>query len=250
MEVSLKGKVAMVTGASRGIGKAIALEMARSGADLVIASRKLPDLEKAAEEIKAAGRKALPVAAHIGRMEDIQALVSKAVKEFGRINILVNNAATNPTMDPAINVSERAWDSLMNLNIKGLFFLSQAVARIMKEQGGGAIINIASTAGVQPDILPIYSISKAAVIMATKVMAKEWAPFGIRVNTLSPGETKTQFSEALWGNPEILKHILDRTPMKRIAEPEEMAYTAVFLASDQAGYITGQNVLVDGGMTI
>lgn len=250
MEVSLKGKVALVTGASRGIGKAIALEMARSGADLVIASRKLPDLEKAAEEIKAAGRKALPVAAHIGRMEDIQALVSQAVKEFGRIDILVNNAATNPTMDPAINVSERAWDSLMNLNMKGLFFLSQAVARIMKEQGGGAIINIASTAGVQPDILPIYSISKAAVIMATKVMAKEWAPFGIRVNTLSPGETRTQFSEALWGNPEILKHILDRTPMKRIAEPEEMAYTAVFLASDQAGYITGQNVLVDGGMTI
>ncbi len=250
MEVSLRGKVALVTGASRGIGRAIALEMAHSGADLVIASRKLPDLEKVAAEIKAAGGKALPVAAHIGRMEDIQALVSQAVKEFGRIDILVNDAATNPTMDPAINVSERAWDSIMNLNLKGLFFLSQAVARIMKEQGGGAIINIASIAGVQPDILPVYSISKAAVIMATKVMAKEWAPFGIRVNTLSPGQTKTQFSEALWGNPEILKYILERTPMKRIAEPEEMACTAVFLASDQAGYITGQNVMVDGGMTI
>lgn len=250
MEISLKDRVALITGASRGIGRAIALEMARSGANLVIASRKMPDLEKVAAEIKAEGRKALPVAAHVGRMEDIQSLVSQAVKEFGRIDILVNNAATNPTMDPAINVSERAWDSLMNLNLKGLFFLSQAVARIMKEQGSGVIINIASTAGVQPDILPIYSISKAAVIMATKVMAKEWAPFGIRVNTLSPGETKTQFSEALWGNPEILKHILDRTPMKRIAEPEEMAYTAVFLASDRAGFITGQNVLVDGGMTI
>ena len=250
MEVSLRGKVALVTGASRGIGRAIALEMARSGADLVIASRKLPDLEKVAAEIKATGGKALPVAAHIGRMEDIQALVSQAVKEFGRIDILVNDAATNPTMDPAINVSERIWDSIMNLNLKGLFFLSQAVARIMKEQGGGAIINIASVAGVKPDILPTYSISKAAVIMATKVMAKEWAPFGIRVNTLSPGNTKTHFSEALWGNPEILKHLLERTPIKRIAEPEEMAYTAVFLASDQAGYITGQNVLVDGGMTI
>ena len=250
MEVSLRGKVALVTGASRGIGRAIALEMAHSGADLVIASRKLPDLEKVAAEIKATGGKALPVAAHIGRMEDIQALVSQAVKEFGRIDILVNDAATNPTMDPAINVSERIWDSIMNLNLKGLFFLSQAVARIMKEQGGGAIINIASVAGVKPDILPTYSISKAAVIMATKVMAKEWAPFGIRVNTLSPGNTKTHFSEALWGNPEILKHLLERTPIKRIAEPEEMAYTAVFLASDQAGYITGQNVLVDGGMTI
>ena len=250
MDVSLKGKVALVTGASRGIGRAIALEMARSGADLVIASRKLPDLEKVAAEIRAAGRKALPVAAHIGRMEDIEALVSQAVKEFGRIDILVNNAATNPTMDPSINVSERAWDSLMNLNLKGLFFISQAAARVMKEHGGGVIINVASTAGVTPDILPIYSISKAGVIMATKVMAKEWAQYGIRVNTLSPGETKTQFSEALWGNPDILKHILDQTPLKRIAEPEEMAYTAVFLASDQSGFITGQNVLVDGGMTI
>jgi NAD(P)-dependent dehydrogenase (short-subunit alcohol dehydrogenase family) len=250
MEVSLVGKVALVTGASRGIGKAIALEMARSGADLAIASRKLPDLEKVANEIKAGGRKALPVAAHIGRPDDVQALVDKVVKEFGRIDILVNNAGTNPTMDPAIDVSERAWDSLMNLNLKGLFFLSQAVARVMRAHGGGVIINISSAAGTTPDILPIYSISKAAVNMATRVMAKEWAQFGIRVNTLSPGETRTQFSEALWGNPEILKYILERTPLKRIAEPEEMAHTAAFLASDKSSFITGQNVLIDGGMTI
>jgi dehydrogenase/reductase SDR family member 4 len=250
MEVSLKGKIALVTGASRGIGRAIALEMAQSGADVAVAARKLPDLEKVAAEIKAAGRKSLAVAAHIGKAEDIQNLVDKVVKEFGRIDILVNNAATNPTMDPAINVSERAWDSLMNLNLKGLFFLSQSVAKIMKEHGGGAIVNISSAAGTTPDILPIYSISKAAVNMATRVMAKEWAQFGIRVNTLSPGETRTQFSEALWGNPEILKHILEQTPLKRIAEPEEMAHTAVFLVSDKAAFITGQNVLVDGGMTI
>jgi dehydrogenase/reductase SDR family member 4 len=250
MEVSLKGKIALVTGASRGIGRAIALEMAHSGADVAIASRKLPDLEKVAAEIKAAGRRSLPVAAHIGKTEDIQNLVDKVIKEFGRIDILVNNAATNPTMDPAIDVSERAWDSLMNLNLKGLFFLSQSVAKIMKGHGGGAIVNISSAAGTTPDILPIYSISKAAVNMATRVMAKEWASFGIRVNTLSPGETRTQFSEALWGNEEILKHILERTPLKRIAEPEEMAHTAVFLASDKAAFITGQNVIVDGGMTI
>lgn len=250
MDVSLKGKVALVTGASRGIGRAIALEMAQSGADLAIASRKLPDLEKVAAEIKATGRKALPVAAHVGRMEDIQNLVDTVVKEFGRIDILVNNAATNPTMDAAINVSDRAWDSIMNLNLKGLFFLSQAVAKIMKEKGGGAIINISSMAGMTPDILPVYSISKAAVNMTTKVQAKEWAQFGIRVNTVSPGETRTQFSEALWGNPEILKHIMERTPLKRIAEPEEMAHAVVFLASDNASYITGQNLLVDGGMTI
>jgi len=250
MDISLKGKVALITGASRGIGRAIALEMAKSGADVVIASRKLADLEKVAEEIKPTGRKALPIAAHIGRMEDIAALVSRAKEEFGKIDILVNNAGTNPTMDAAIDATERAWDSLMNLNLKGLFFLSQSVAKIMREHGGGVIVNISSAAGITPDILPIYSISKAAVNMATRVMAKEWAQYGIRVNTLSPGETKTQFSEALWGNPEILKHILERTPLKRIADPEEMAHAAVFLASDKSGFITGQNLVADGGMTI
>ena len=250
MDVLLEGKVALVTGASRGIGRAIALEMAKSGADVVIASRKLPDLEKVAAEIRALGRKSLAVAAHIGRLDEITSLVNKARAEFGRIDILVNNAATNPTMEPAIDASERAWDSLMNLNLKGLFFLSQAVARVMREHGGGAIINISSAAGITPDILPIYSISKAAVNMATRVMAKEWAQFGIRANTLSPGETRTVFSEALWGNPEILKHILERTPLKRIAEPEEMAHAAVFLSSDKSGFITGQNLVVDGGMTI
>lgn len=250
MEISLQGRVALVTGASRGIGRAIAMEMAKSGANLILASRKLPDLEKVADEIKAIGRKALPVAAHIGRMEDINNLVEKGVAEFGRIDILVNDAATNPTMDPAINVSERAWDSIMNLNLKGLFFLGQAVAKIMQQHGGGVIINISSVAGVTPDILPIYSISKAGVNMATKVMAQQWAPFNIRVNTLSPGQTKTQFSEALWGNPEIYKVIMDRTPLKRIAEPEDMASAAVFLAADNASFITGQNLIVDGGMTI
>ncbi len=250
MDVLLKGKVALITGASRGIGRAIALEMAKSGADVVIASRKLPDLEKVAAEIRALGRKSLPVAAHIGRMEEITNLVNQARAEFGKIDILVNNAGTNPTMDAAIDATERAWDSLMNLNLKGLFFLSQSVARIMREHGGGVIVNISSAAGITPDILPIYSISKAAVNMATRVMAKEWAQYGIRANTLSPGETRTQFSEALWGNPEILKHILEQTPLKRIAEPEEMAHAAVFLSSGKSGFITGQNLVVDGGMTI
>ena len=250
MDISLKGKVALITGASRGIGRAIALEMARSGADVVLASRKLADLEKVAAEIKAMGRKAFPVAAHIGRTEDITNLVAKAREAFGKIDILVNDAATNPTMDSALDASERAWDSVMNLNLKGLFFLSQAVAKVMKEHGGGVIINVSSVAGVTPDILPIYSISKAGVNMATKVMAQQWAPYGIRANTLSPGQTRTQFSEALWGNPEIYQVIMDRTPLKRIAEPEDMAHAAAFLASDKASFITGQNLIVDGGMTI
>lgn len=250
MDFSLQGKVAVVTGGSRGIGQAIALGIARAGADVVVASRKLPDLEKVAEEIKGMGRKSLAVAAHVGRMEEIDNLVSKVKEEFGRIDILVNNAATNPAIDSALDVSERAWDSIMNLNLKGLFFLSQAVARAMKEQGGGRIVNIASVAGITPDILPIYSISKAGVIMATKVMASEWAKYNIRVNTVAPGMTRTGFSEALWSNPDILQGAMLRTPMGRIAEPEEMVGAVIYLASDASSYVTGQVIAVDGGTTI
>ena len=250
MDFSLQGKVAVVTGGSRGIGQAIALGIARAGADVVVTSRKLPDLEKVAEEIKGMGRKSLAVAAHVGRMEEIDNLVSKVKEEFGRIDILVNNAATNPAMDSALDVRERAWDSIMNLNLKGLFFLSQAVARVMKEQGGGRIVNIASVAGITPDILPVYSISKAGVIMVTKVMASEWAKYNIRVNTVAPGMTRTRFSEALWSNPDILQGAMFRTPMGRIAEPEEMVGAVIYLASDASSYVTGQVIAVDGGTTI
>jgi len=250
VDFSLQGKVAVVTGGSRGIGQAIALGIARAGADVVVTSRKLPDLEKVAEEIKEMGRKSLAVAAHIGRMEEVNSLVSKVKEEFGRIDILVNNAATNPAMDSALDVSERAWDSIMNLNLKGLFFLSQAVARVMKEQGGGKIVNIASIAGITPDILPIYSISKAGVLMATKVMASEWAKYNVRVNAVAPGMTRTRFSEALWSNPDILQGAMFRTPMGRIAEPEEMVGAVIYLASDASSYVTGQVIAVDGGTTI
>lgn len=250
MEISLDGKVALVTGASRGIGKAAALGLAQAGADLVIASRKLPDLEKAAEEIRATGRRCLPVAAHVARLEEIDSLVNKAKNEFGAIDILVNNAGTNPTMASALDVDERAWDAIVNLNLKGLFFLSQAVARVMKERAGGKIINVSSIAGIRPDILPVYSISKAAVIMATKVMAKEWAPFNIRVNALAPGLIKTRFSAALWNNPDILKDAMARTPMARVGEPEELVGAVLYLASDASSYVTGQVIAVDGGTTI
>jgi NAD(P)-dependent dehydrogenase (short-subunit alcohol dehydrogenase family) len=249
-DFSLKGKVALVTGGSRGIGKAIAVGLAKAGADVALASRKLPDLEEVAKEIKGAGRKSLAVAAHVGRLEEINNLVSKVKDEFGRIDILVNNAATNPTMDQAIDIEERAWDTIMNLNLKGLFFLSQAVARLMKEQGGGKIINVASVAGITPDILPIYSVSKAGVIMATKVMAQQWAQYNIRVNAIAPGLTKTRFSEALWGNPDVLQGAMMGTPMRRVAEPEEMAGAVIFLASDASSYVTGQVLAIDGGATI
>ena len=250
MNFSLEGKVALVTGGSRGIGKAAALGLARAGADVVVASRKLPDLEEVAEEIRGLGRKSLAVEAHVARIEQISSLVSKVKEEFGRIDILVNNAGTNPTMDQALDIEERAWDSIMNLNLKGLFFLSQAVARVMKEQGGGKIINIASAAGITPDILPVYSISKAGVIMASKVMAQQWAQYNIRVNTVAPGLTKTQFSQALWSNPDILQAAMGRTPMQRIAEPEEIVGAIIYLASDASSYVTGQVLAIDGGATI
>lgn len=247
---SLSGKVALVTGGSRGIGKAIAVGLAKFGADVAVTSRKLPDLEEVAAEIKGLGRRSMAVATHVGRVDEIKNLVPKVKDELGRIDILVNNAGTNPTMDPAIDIEERAWDSIMNLNLKGLFFLGQAVARLMKEQGGGKIINVASVAGITPDILPVYSISKAGVIMATKVMAQQWAQYNIRVNAIAPGLVKTRFSEALWSNPDIAQAVMTRTPLQRIAEPEEMVGAVIFLASDASSYVTGHVLVVDGGSVI
>jgi len=250
MDFSLKGKVVLITGASRGIGEATVMGMAQAGADLAIVSRKLPDLEKVAEEAKKLGRKCLPVQAHLGKLEEINQLVKRVVEEFGKIDILVNNAATNPTMAQAIDVDERAWDSIMNLNLKGLFFLSQAVAKVMREKGGGKIINVSSAAGTTPDLLPLYSISKAGVNMATKVMAQQWAQYNIRVNAVAPGLTKTRFSEALWKNPDILKMAMFKTPLRRPADPEEMVGAIIYLASDASSYVTGQIIGVDGGITI
>ncbi len=250
MDFSLEVKVALITGGSRGIGQATALGFARAGADVAIASRKLPDLEKVAGEIRGLGRRSLAVTAHIGRMEDINNLVSKVVEEFGRIDILVNNAATNPTMAEALEIDERAWDAIMNLNLKGLFFLSQAVTRVMKERGGGCIINIASAGGIRPHILPIYTISKAAVIMATKIMALEWAKYNVRANVVAPGLVRTAFSQALWGDEQISRQLLGRVPMGRSAEPEEIVGAMLYLASDASRFVTGAVLSVDGGETI
>ncbi|MBN1665300.1 MAG: glucose 1-dehydrogenase [Deltaproteobacteria bacterium] len=250
MNFSLKGQVAIVTGGSRGIGQALAVGLAEAGADIAIASRKQPDLEAAAEKIRKTGAKCLVVPTHIGRMDDINNLVSKVVAEYGRIDILVNNAATNPSVAGAIDADERAWDAVMNLNLKGLFFLSQAVARIMKEKGGGKIINIASIAGITPDVLPVYSISKAGVLMATKVMAQQWGQYNIRANAVAPGLTKTRFSEFLWSNPDVAQVAIGKNPIPRIADPEDMVGAVIYLASDASRHVTGQTIAVDGGSTI
>lgn len=250
MDFPLDGKIALITGGSRGIGEATALGYARAGADLVVVSRNLDDLEKVTAKIKKLGRKALAVSSHLGKMDDINNLVSQVKAEFGRIDILVNNAASNPTMDTAIDVTERAWDTIMNLNLKGLFFLSQSVARLMREQGGGRIINVSSAGGIRPHILPVYSISKAGVIMATKIMALEWASYGINVNAIAPGLTRTSFSQALWGDEKVLDYLMQRVPQKRFAEPEELVGTMIYLASDASKFVTGTVISVDGGETI
>lgn len=250
MDLTLSGKVALVTGGSRGIGRAIALGLAQAGADIIVASRKLADLEKVVEEVGRLGRKAVAIPTNIGKMDEVNNLVNKARDAFGRIDLLVNNAATNPNMEQLLDVTERTWDAVMNLNLKGLVFLAQGVARIMKEQGGGNIVNVASIEALAPSMLPIYGISKAGVIMATKAMAKEWAKYNIRVNAIAPGLTRTEFSAPLMNNPQILKSIMSKTPIARVAEPEEMVGTIIYLASDAASYVTGQVIAIDGGVTI
>ena len=244
----LPGKTALVTGGSRGIGRAIALGLAEAGADLILASRKLPDLEAVAEEISQMGRKALPVSANIRNLPDIDNLVSKSADEFGHIDVLVNNAGTNVTFGSVFDVDEKAWDITMGLNLKGYFFLSQAVGKIMRPKGGGSIINIGSIDGIRPRVgAGVYSISKAGIIMLTQVLAEEWGQHNIRVNAIAPGVIRTRFSEALWGNPVIRQSTEDSAALGRIAEPEEIVDAALFLASEASSYMTGQTIVLDGG---
>jgi len=251
---SLEGKVALVTGGSRGIGRATALGFAEAGADVVVASRKLPDLEKVADEIRGVGRKALPVAVHIGRMEEIHRLVETVTAEFGRIDILVNNAGSSPALSTVLDIEERLWDSIMNLNLKGLYFLSQAVARVMKEHGGGKIINVSSIDGYKPErSVGPYSIAKAAVRMATKSMALELAPYNIRVNAIAPGGVSTRLFDSHWfdATEEEMKKqkaaFAKALPLQRVGAPDDMVGAIIYLASDASSYVTGETILVDGG---
>ncbi len=252
-QFSLEGKVALVTGSSRGIGEATAMGFARAGADVAVTSRNLPDLEAVADRIRGLGRKSLAVATHVGRIDQIQPLVDKVVAEFGRIDILVNNAGTNFFM-PAIDMTERGWDSVINLDLKGLFFLSQAAARVMREHGGGKIINVSSTSGFKVQVpTGHYSIAKAGVIMATKVMALEWAEYNIRVNCIAPGAIETHLYDSIFSVlPENEARVrkeeaAKRIPMGRAGEPREIADAMIYLASDASSYVTGQTFAVDGG---
>jgi NAD(P)-dependent dehydrogenase (short-subunit alcohol dehydrogenase family) len=244
----IPGKVALIAGGSRGIGHSIALGLAEAGADVVLAARKIPDLEKTAQEITDMGRKALPVQCNIRHLPEVNNLVKTAVDRFHRIDILVNNAAANPVFGSVFEIDERVWDIILGVNLKAYFFLSQAVGKVMREKGGGSIINVSSIDGIEPLVgLGVYSISKAGVNMLTRVLAQEWGQYNIRVNTLIPGPVRTSFSELFWENPLFLKTTEDNIALGRRAEPEEMVNAVLFLTSEASSYMTGQSIVLDGG---
>ncbi len=245
---SLEGKIAVVSGGGRGIGRSIALGFAQAGADVSICARTISELEEVAEEIRALGKRCLVVQTNIAVKSEVDNLVSMVIGEFGTVDVLVNNAAMN-IMRPLIELREDGWDKIMNVDLKGYYLTSQAVAKVMVEKRMGNIINLTSTGAVKASPgLGAYSIAKAGVVMLTKVLATELAPYNIRVNAIGPSLVKTKFSQPLWGNPEVLKGIEAGVPLGRIAEADDIVGAALFLASDASNYITGQTIYVDGGM--
>jgi NAD(P)-dependent dehydrogenase (short-subunit alcohol dehydrogenase family) len=244
----LTGRVALITGASRGIGEATARLLAEQGAHVIVSSRKQEDLDKVAAAITAAGGKATPIAAHQGESAALKSLMAEITEKFGRLDILVNNAATNPYFGHISDTDTGMVDKTLQVNIKGYFELSALASKLMKKGGGGSIINIASINGVKPgNMQGIYSITKAAVINMTLAFAKECAPWKIRANAILPGLTETKFASALTKNEQLLKMVLPQIPLGRVAQPEEIAPAILFLASDAASYVTGTTITVDGG---
>ena len=244
----LSGKIAAVTGASRGIGAAIAQLLAAHGAHVIVSSRKSDDCRKVVDAIRTAGGSAEAIGCHIGEMDQIAAFFRTVEEKHGRLDILINNAATNPYFGPIVDTPPDAFQKTVDVNIRGYFFMSAHGARLMAKTGGGAIVNVASVNGVVPAPLQgIYSITKAAVISMTQAFARECAPMGVRVNALLPGAIDTRFAAALVQNPAILEQALAHIPLNRIARPEEMAGAVLYLVSPAASYTTGACLPVDGG---
>ncbi len=245
---SLKGKVAIVVGGAGDIGHAIAVTFGNAGADVVVTSRKLENLQKVADEIKSKGCKAMAIASHIAKLEEIQNLVKQVTDNFGRIDILVNSSGASFIV-PLMEIEERTWDHVMNINLKGPFYLCQKVAPIMKAQGGGSIINITSYLGTRTEEnLGAYCVSKAAVMHLTRVMAKEWGKYNIRVNAIAPAWVHSHLADPFLQQPGINERMLSQTVIGRFGEPDDIAAIALYLASDAAANQTAGIFPLDYGM--
>jgi NAD(P)-dependent dehydrogenase (short-subunit alcohol dehydrogenase family) len=250
--VHLEGKVVLVTGGSRGIGEAVALGCGAAGARVAVASRKLEGVQAAAERLRAQGVEVEAFACHTGKLDDVKRLVEATVARFGKLDVLVNNAATNPYFGPMLGVEDAAFDKTFEVNVKGYFYVAREVARHLIDRGApGSIVNIASIQGLGGAPLQgVYGMTKAAVLSMTQTMAVELASSKIRVNAVAPGLVDTRFATALIANKDILQRWTSRCPQERVAQPEEIAGAVVFLASDSASYVTGETMVVDGGATI
>jgi NAD(P)-dependent dehydrogenase (short-subunit alcohol dehydrogenase family) len=247
----LSGKIALVTGASRGIGEAIAKLLAEQGAHVLVSSRKLDDCQAVADAITESGGSAEALACHVGNMDEIEKCFALIKQLHGKLDILVNNAATNPYFGHILDTDLGAYTKTVDVNVRGYFFMSVEAGKLMRENGGGAIVNTASVNALQPGPMQgIYSITKAAVVNMTKAFAKECGGLGIRVNALLPGMTKTKFAGALFENENMYKQFVQSIPLGRHAEPSEMAGTVLYLVSDASSYTNGECIVVDGGVTI
>jgi dehydrogenase/reductase SDR family protein 4 len=247
----LTGKNAIVTGATRGIGLAIARGFAESGATVTICGRKQETVDAAVAELGQSPEKVQGIVAHVGKNEDVDRLIAEAEKKFGRVNVLVNNAGTNPYFGPIVESDDRAWDKTFEVNLKGPYVLSRLLAKKMSQAGGGSIINIASVAGLQAAVYQgIYSVTKAGLIMLTKVMARECGKQNVRVNCICPGVIKTHLSEALWKDEQRLKAFVANKALGRVGETEEIVGAAIYFASDASSFTTGAVLTIDGGMVI
>jgi NAD(P)-dependent dehydrogenase (short-subunit alcohol dehydrogenase family) len=248
---SIEGKVALITGASRGIGQAIAEAYAAAGAKVVLSSRKQKALETVAGNIRAAGGEALPVAAHTGDMDGIQEMVSEVLDAYGGIDILVNNAGTNPHYGPVLESEESQWSKTFDVNVMGYYRMVKACCPVMRDRGGGKIINVASVAGKRPQPgMGIYCVTKAGVLMLTEVLAVELAEYNIQVNAIGPGFIKTRFSRAIWDNSKLLDRVTELVPQKRIATSDELVGIALYLATDLSSFTTGATIIIDGGQLV